>query len=70
MLYKTERRSYHIDISVPGDKRIELKKTGKDRQLQQIKTGSKKDLELVSSCGCSTCNCSPKSDIKKIERLA
>ena len=25
MLYKTEGRSYHIDISVPGDKRIELK---------------------------------------------
>ena len=47
-----------------------VERTGKDRQLQRIKTGSEKDLELVSSCGCSSCNWSPGSDIKKIERLA
>ena len=32
--------------------------------------GSKKDLELVSSCGCSSCNWSPRRDIEKTERLA
>ena len=35
-----------------------------------MKTGSEKDLELVSSCGCSSCNWSPRSDIKKTEKLA
>ena len=42
----------------------------KDRQLQWTKTGSEKDLELVTSCGCSICNWNLSSDIKKIERLA
>ena len=37
---KTERKSHLIDIAVPGDKRIEVERTGKDRQLQQTKTGS------------------------------
>ena len=32
--------------------------------------GNEKDRELVSSCGCSSCNWSPRSDIEKIERLA
>ena len=31
---------------------------------------SEKDLELVTSSGCSSCNWSPRSDIEKIERLA
>ena len=35
-----------------------------------MKTEREKDLELVSSCDCSSCNWSPRSDIKKIERLA
>ena len=47
-----------------------VERTGKDSQLQRIKTGSEKDLELVSSCGCSSCNWSPRSDIKKTEKLA
>ena len=37
---KTERKSHLIDIAVPGDKRTEVERTGKDRQLQQTKTGS------------------------------
>ena len=32
--------------------------------------GSEKDLELAWKCSCSSCNWSPRSDIKKIERLA
>ena len=47
-----------------------VERTGVDRQLQWIKTESEKDLELVSSCGCSSCNWRPGSDIRKIERLA
>ena len=31
---------------------------------------SEKDLELASSCGCSSCNWSPRSVIEKTERLA
>ena len=58
-----------IDIAVPGDKKDWVERTGKDRQLHRIKTGSEKDLELVSSCGCFNCNWGPRSDIKKIERL-
>ena len=46
-----------------------VERTGKDRQLLWTKTGSEKDLKLVSSCGCSSCNWSLKSDIIKIERL-
>ena len=65
VLYKNERKCHLIDIAVPGDKI-----TGKDRQLHQIKTGSEKDLELASSCSCSSCNWSPRSNVKKIERLA
>ena len=48
----------------------QVERTGKDRQLQRTKTGSEKDLELVSSCGCSSCNWSPVSGIKTITRLA
>ena len=51
-------------------KKYLVERTGKNRQLQQSKTGIEKDLELVSSCGCSSCNCIPRSDIEKIERLA
>ena len=47
-----------------------VERTGKDRQLHRIKTGSEKDLELVSNCGFSSCNWSHRSDIKNIERLA
>ena len=35
-----------------------------------MKTGSEKDLELVSIWGCSSCNWSPGSDIKKNKGLA
>ena len=31
---------------------------------------SEKDLEFVTSCGCSGCNWSPSSGIEKIEILA
>ena len=65
VLYKKERKCYLIDIAVPGDKI-----TGKYSQLHRIKTEIDKDLELASSCGCSSCNWSPRSNIKKIERLA
>ena len=65
MLYKNKRKCHLIDIAVPGDKI-----TRKDRQLHHIKTGSEKDLELASGCGCSSCNWSPRSNVKKIDRLA
>ena len=54
----------------PFEQKDWVERTGKDRQLRWMKTGREKDLELVSSCGCSSCNWSPRSDIKKIERLA
>ena len=47
-----------------------VERTRKDRQLQWTKTESEKDLGFVTSCGWSSCNGSPKSDIEKIERLA
>ena len=69
-LYKNERKCHLIDIAVPGDKRIELKEWEKIDNHTELRQEVKKNLELVSSCGCSSSNWSPTSDIKKIERLA
>ena len=44
-----------------------IERTGKGRQLQWAKTGSEKDLELVTCCGCSSCNF--RGDIEETERL-
>ena len=70
VLYKNERKCHLIDIAVPGDKRIELKEQEKIDNYTKLKQEVKKNLELISSCGCSSCNWNPRSDIKKIERLA
>ena len=70
VLYKNERKCHLIDTAVPGDKRIELKEQEKIDNYTKLKQEVKKNLELISSCGCSSCNWNPRSDIKKIERLA
>ena len=71
MSLNTENLNCHlIDIAVPGDKRIELKEQEKIDNYTKLKQEVKKNLELISSCGCSSCNWNPRSDIKKIERLA
>ena len=69
VLYRNERECFLIGIAMPGGKRIVLKEQEKIEKLQRIKTGSEKDLELVSSCGCSSCNWSAGSDIEITERL-
>ena len=68
VLYKNKRMSPYWYCCAWGQKDW-VERTGKDRQLHRIKTGSEKDLELVSSCGCSSCNWSAGSDIEKTERL-
>ena len=70
VLHKNERKCHLTDIAVPGDKRIELKEQEKIDNYTKLKQEVKKNLELISSCGCSSCNWNPRSDIKKIERLA
>ena len=65
-----QKKCHLIDITVPADKRTELKEQEKIFRKGREKEGSEKNLELGSSCGCSSCNWSPGSDIKKIERLA
>ena len=67
---KMEKKCHLVDITVPGDKRIELKEQEKIDNYTELRQESEKDLELVSSCGCSIYNWRPRSDIKKIERLA
>ena len=51
MLYKTVRKCYLFILLCLGQKDLG-ERTGIG-QLQYTKAGSKKDLELVKSCGCS-----------------
>ena len=67
VLYKTEGKCHLIDISVPGDKRIELKKQKKVDNYSKLRW---EDLEFVTKCGCSSYYWSPRSKIKKLQRLA
>ena len=68
VLYKTVRKCYLFILLCLGQKDLG-ERTG-IRQLQYTKAGSKKDLELVKSCGCSKCNRGPRSENEKIKKLA
>ena len=46
MLYKTERRSYHIDISVPRDKGIELNEQERIDSYSKLRREVKKIWNL------------------------
>ena len=46
MLYKTERRSYHIDISVPRDKGIELNEQERIDNYSKLRREVKKIWNL------------------------
>ena len=54
VLYKNGKKCHLVDITVPEDKRIELKEQEKIDNYTELRQESEKDLELVSTCGCSS----------------
>ena len=54
VLYKNGKKCHLVDITVPGDKRTELKEHEKVDNYTELRQESEKDLELVSTCGCSS----------------